>query len=244
MSKTRGAMVGGALRGGAMIALFLGLGAIGCGFLKQEEPEKKAFGVACAKDTDCASLQCAATGSICTKSCTYDKDCGDGLVCRAKDTGSGLECSKAAGSKVGATCATAAECDHGFCLKKADAPSEPGFCSATCQGPGECPEGYKLCDTLTASDTTKMCILGDDRIPIGERPKFTAPTTTVKTTATATATTTSTASAVPTTTATASATATATSTASVAPTTTATASASATTSTGRPRIKLDLGKAK
>ncbi|MDI1444253.1 hypothetical protein [Polyangium sp. 6x1] len=243
MSKTRGAKVGGALRGGAMIALLLGLGAAGCGFLKQEEPEKKAFGAACAKDTDCASLQCAATGSICTKSCTYDKDCGDGLVCRAKDTGSGLECSKAAGSKVGASCTNASECDHGFCLKKADAPSDPGFCSATCQGPGECPEGYKLCDTLTASDTTKMCILGDDRIPIGERPKFTAPTTTtVKATTTATATATSTATTAPTTTATASATAT--STASAAPTSTASTAPSATTSTGRPRIKLDLGKTK
>ncbi|MDC3958424.1 hypothetical protein [Polyangium jinanense] len=239
MSKTRGAKVGGALRGGAMIALLLGLGAAGCGLLKQEEPEKKAFGVACTKDTDCASLQCAATGSICTKSCTYDRDCGDGLVCRAKDTGSGLECSKSVGAKIGASCATAGECDHGFCLKKADAPNEPGFCSATCQGPAECPDGYKICDTLTASDTTKMCILGDDRIPIGERPKFTAPTTTtVKTTptATATATATSTASATPTATSTASATPTATSTASATPT--------ATASTGRPRIKLDLGKTK
>lgn len=229
-----------------MIALLLGLGAMGCGLLKQEEPEKKAFGVACTKDTDCASLQCAATGSICTKSCTYDRDCGDGLVCRAKDTGSGMECSKAQGSKVGASCTAATECDHGFCLKKADAPNDPGFCSATCQGPAECPEGYKICDTLTASDTTKMCILGDDRIPIGERPKFTAPTTTVKTTTTATATATATATTTATTTATASATATATSTATATPSATATttATASATTSTGRPRIKLDLGKTK
>jgi hypothetical protein len=237
---------GGAKVGGAMIMLLLGLGAAGCGFLKQEEAEKKAFGVACAKDTDCASLQCAATGSICTKSCTYDKDCGDGLVCRAKETGAGLECSKSVGSKIGASCTAASECDHGYCLKKADAPSEPGFCSSTCQGPAECPEGYKLCDTLTASETVKMCILGSDLIPIGERPKFTAPqATTVKapTTATATATTTTT-TAAPTTTTTTSAAPTTTTTTSAAPTATTSAAPSATVSTGRPRIKLDLSKTK
>jgi len=159
------------------------LGLAGCGLLKGgSEEEKKGFGQECAKDTDCGSAECAAYGSICTKGCTYDRECGEGLVCRAKDTGTGMQCSKPAGSKVGATCRTATECDHGFCLKKANAPDDPGFCSSTCQGPGDCPDGYKLCDSISDSGSTKMCIIGDDKIPIGERPQFTAPRPVVGTT--------------------------------------------------------------
>ena len=81
----------------------------------------------------------------------------------------------------GESCATATECDHGSCLKKAEAPNDPGFCSRTCQGVGDCPDGYKICDTISDSGETKMCIVGDDKIPIGERPKFTAPKAVVTT---------------------------------------------------------------
>lgn len=183
MVRTRGVKIGAALVRGAMLALLFS--GVGCGLLSQKKDEKKGFGLECAKDTDCESSQCATYGSICTKACTYDRECGDGLVCRTKDTGSGLVCSKPAGSKVGASCTTATECDHGYCLKKADAPNDPGFCSRTCQGGEDCPDGFKICDTITDSGETKMCIVGDDKIPIGERPKLTAPKPVVVNTKTA-----------------------------------------------------------
>ena len=174
MVRTRGAKIGGALVLAATFALLQA--SVGCGLLSQEkEEQKKAFGVECAKDIDCESSSCAPYGSICTKGCTYDRDCGDTLVCRSKDSGTGLLCSKPAGSKVGASCMTATECDHGFCLKKAGAADQPGFCSRTCQSQGDCPDGYKLCDTIADNGDTKVCIIGDDKIPIGERPQFTAP---------------------------------------------------------------------
>jgi len=187
---------GGALVRGAMFAAVIGLfGSVGCGLLKSGEGEstgeKKAFGAACTKADDCASADCTTYGNVCSKSCTYDKDCGDGMVCRAKDDGSALQCAKPIGSKVGASCKLATECDHGYCLKKADAPNDPGFCSATCQGPGECPDGYKLCQTISDESKIKVCVLGDDTIPIDQRPQFTAPrvtTTTPKTTTTTSAT--------------------------------------------------------
>ena len=158
---------------GSLLAVMIG--SVGCGLLEQKaEVERKAFGQTCAADADCQSQQCAGHGRVCSKTCSHDKECGDALVCRGLDTGTGMQCGKAEGSKVGSGCQTAAECDHGLCVKKADSPTEPGFCSRTCQGPGECPDGYKICDSL-ADGASKMCLLGDDRTPIGERVKFVAP---------------------------------------------------------------------
>src|SRR5215471_9172944 len=75
---------------GAMMALTVGSLA-GCNLLK---PKKKgAFNEACQNDIDCESMSCSPYGSICTKDCTYDKDCGGDLVCRAKDIGTGDYCS-------------------------------------------------------------------------------------------------------------------------------------------------------
>jgi len=235
MVRRRGATVGAGLLGTMLAMLVFGAG---CGLLKQEE-ERKAFGNACAKDTDCESLQCATYGSICTKSCTYDSECGDGLVCRAKDVGSGRACSKISGSAVGSSCTKASECDHGACLKKADAPNDPGYCSRTCQSQTDCPDGHKLCEAASEGESTKMCVAGDDRIKIGDATgEGAAPTTgvaAVKATATATATASATTSA----------------TASAAPSATAAPVVDAgapppVVDAGpvRPRIKLDLGKTK
>lgn len=237
--KTLGAVMFGSL-------LAVAISSVGCG-LSEKKAEPKLFGQACAADADCESQQCAVHGRVCTKTCAHDKECGDALVCRGLDSGTGMQCGKPEGSKVGSACQTAAECDHGLCVKKADAAAEPGFCSRTCQGPGECPDGYKICDSL-ADGANKLCLLGDDRIPIGDRAQFVAPQQIGTPTKPATA-----------------ATASATSTASAAPSTTAAASAAPTTAPpdagppppadaglntrpsitldgGRPRIKLDLGK--
>jgi hypothetical protein len=176
MERRRGATIGGALLGGWMLAALLG--ASGCGLLegkKEEAAAKKEIGQECAKDADCASGQCATVGGVCSKGCTYDRECGEGLVCRARDAG-GMQCSKPQGIKVGANCSNGSECDHGTCVKRADAPDAPGFCSRTCQGSEDCVDGFKLCATISDNDTTKMCLQGDDKIPIGERPKYTAPT--------------------------------------------------------------------
>jgi len=192
MERWRGLKMGGALLGGWMFAMLLG--SSGCGLLegkKEETAAKKPVGQECAKDADCESGSCATVGGVCSKSCVYDRECGDGLVCRAKETG-GMQCTKAVGAKVGSSCTKAAECDHGSCVRKAYAPDAPGFCSRTCQGSEDCADGYRICESISEGDATKLCLQGDDKIPIGERPKYAAPivgTPTTKGTASATPTT-------------------------------------------------------
>jgi hypothetical protein len=196
MMQTHGKTLGRVMFGSL---LALAIASVGCGFSEEKtEQQRKAFGQTCAAVAECESQQCAEHGRVCTKACVHDKECGDALVCRGLDTGTGMQCGKAEGSKVGSACQTAAECDHGLCVKKANAPSEPGFCSRTCQGPGECPDGYKICDSL-ADGANKMCLLGDDRIPIGERQQFVAPGQVVGPQTKPTASAASTASAAPTT---------------------------------------------
>lgn len=165
-SKTFGAVMFGSL-------FMLGMIGFGCMSSEPEKVAPKPFGQACAADADCESKQCTVHGKICSKSCAHDRECGDDLVCRGMDTGAGMQCAKPEGSKVGSSCQAASECDHGLCVKKADAPSEPGFCSRVCLGTAECPDGYKICDSLT-DGAPKMCFLGDDKIPI-DRAKFAAP---------------------------------------------------------------------
>jgi hypothetical protein len=153
----------------------MALAVAGCGLLKSQE-EKKAFGEACQKDADCQGGACAAIGGFCTKDCRLDKDCGDGQVCRAKDTGTGSQCSKPSGSKVGAACKKHEECDHGFCLKKSGAgDQDDGFCSRTCETPGDCPSELQLCQTLGDFGTSKMCITGDPANPEAAASKITIP---------------------------------------------------------------------
>ncbi len=153
----------------------LGIVGFGCSSSEPQKVEPKVLGQTCAADAECASQHCGARSKACTKTCAHDKECDQPLVCRGLDSGSGMMCDKPEGSKVGSSCTNAAECDHGLCVKKADAPNEAGFCSRTCMGSGECPDGYKICDTV-GEGTSKMCLLGDDKTPIGERAKFVAPT--------------------------------------------------------------------
>lgn len=157
-----------------------GIAGVGCMSSEPAKVELKALGTTCAADTDCESKLCAGHAKACTKACAHDRECGEPQVCRGLDNGSGMVCDKADGSKVGSSCQNAAECDHGLCVKKADAPNDPGFCSRTCMGSAECPDGYKICDTV-GDGTNKMCLLGDDKTPIGERVKFVAPTQVVGT---------------------------------------------------------------
>jgi len=164
--KTLGAVMVGSLFMFSMIGF-------GCMSSEPEKVARKPFGQTCAADADCESSQCAVHGKICSKTCASDRECGDGLVCRGLDSGSGMQCAKPEGSSVGSSCQAASECDHGLCVKKADAPSEPGFCSRLCIGTAECPDGYKICDSLT-DGAPKMCFQGDDKIPI-DRAKFAAP---------------------------------------------------------------------
>ncbi len=183
--------------------LALAIAGGGCGLLKK----KKAFGEACAQAEDCESLECASVGSICSKTCTFDKECGDGLVCRAKDDGTGNVCSKSQGSAPNASCMLPSECDHGHCLKRVGQQDQPGICSMHCQTTDECPAGMKVCEAISDSEGVKFCLPGGDT---GTKPKFTAPKPkpTAKPTATATATAAPTATATATATATTSATAT------------------------------------
>lgn len=158
----------------ALVALF-SVGS-GCDMLKGKA-EKKAFAEACAQAADCESGECATYGSICTKSCTFDKDCGSGLVCRAKDTGNGNECSKPYGIAPGpaATCNQPSECQHAQCLKKSGDTTASGICSKYCQDASECPDGMKICEAISDSGALKFCLPGDPAAPPAEKPKFVVP---------------------------------------------------------------------
>jgi hypothetical protein len=146
--------------------------AAGCDLLKSKS--KKPFGEECATDADCESLECATYGSICTKSCTYDKDCGGSYVCRAKDVGSGNQCSKPSGAAPNGACNSSQECQHGICLKKEGQTEVAGVCSKYCEAVGDCPAGMQICDAISGG-SIKMCIPGDATAPAAERPVFVAP---------------------------------------------------------------------
>ena len=181
-----GARAAAALLAGLGLTLALGTG---CGFLKKE---KKAFGEDCAVATDCESGECATYGSICSKNCTYDGECGSGLVCRARDDGPGNLCSKAQGLAPNQSCKTPPECDHGHCLKRVGQQDQAGICSLYCQTADDCPAGMKVCDSISDSGSLKFCLPGGD-MPAAERPKFSAPRPVATVTKTTTTTTTTTA---------------------------------------------------
>lgn len=180
----------------ALLAVFLPLATLsGCKLLNRE---KKAFGEDCAADTDCDSLECATYGSVCTKGCSYDKDCGAGFVCRAHDGSPGDSCAKPTGNPTGQACNNAAECQSGNCLKPVGQETG-GFCSTHCDTEVECPDGYKTCLSISDSGALKFCLPGNGPGsaaiggPNNEPPKFVAPrpvATTVKTVTTTSTTTT------------------------------------------------------
>jgi hypothetical protein len=154
------------------MCLVLFIASAGCDLLKSKS--KKPFGEECAADADCESLECATYGSICTKSCTYDKDCGGSFVCRAKDVGSGNQCSKPSGAAPNGSCNSSQDCQHGICLKKEGDTAAAGVCSKYCDAVGDCPGGMKVCEAVSGG-SIKMCLPFDETAPAAERPVFVAP---------------------------------------------------------------------
>jgi hypothetical protein len=136
---------------------------------------KKAFGQACALDDECASAECARYGSVCSKACTYDKECGPGYVCRSRDDSPGAVCSKPQGQPPGGRCMTSVECQHGRCLHGVGEQDKPGFCSAFCQGAEDCPAELNVCGAIEDSGELKLCTPGDATAPANARLKLTAP---------------------------------------------------------------------
>lgn len=178
----------------AVGSLLLLMAGGGCKFLKKE---KKPFGQECSVDTDCESLSCSPYGKICSKSCTYDSECGGDLVCRDNEEGAGNICSKAIGAAPNGVCKTAADCQHGHCLKRVGEENEPGICSKFCQTPADCPAGMKVCVSISDSGLAKFCLPGDEKSPppkfAPQPPKKITPKTDAGTALTATTTTTTTA---------------------------------------------------
>jgi hypothetical protein len=161
----------------AALAVFLPLmTAAGC---KLFNKEKKPFGEDCQSDMDCESLECATYGSVCTKACTYDRECGSGFVCRARDGGrAGDACAKPTGVPNGQACNNAAECQSGNCLKPVGQNDALGFCSTHCETDADCPENHKLCMSISDSGQIKFCLPGGGgsaNIGGNEPPKFVAP---------------------------------------------------------------------
>ncbi len=132
--------------------------ATGCGFLKPKS--NKAYAEACVVDSDCASLDCAGQGNVCSKACQYNADCGGTMVCRQKDDGSGDHCAQPVGVKLNGTCMAPSDCENGHCLKHVGEDNAPGICSRFCTAPADCPDGMKICDSISDTGALKMCLPG------------------------------------------------------------------------------------
>jgi hypothetical protein len=156
----------------AMMAgtLFFAVAGGGCDLLKGKE--KKPFGEECKIDTDCESLKCQTFGSICTKTCGLDSECGGDLVCRDDDQGAGHFCAKPVGQAPNGVCNNAPDCQHGHCLKRVGQQDQPGICSKLCATPADCPAGMKICDAISDSGAIKFCLPGDEATPPAARPVF------------------------------------------------------------------------
>lgn len=156
---------------GAVVFAALMAGSLGgCKMLKKE---KKAFGAECTTDLDCADMMCSTTGNICSKSCTYDKDCGGDLVCRTKDDGSGANwCSTKVGTAPNGGCMNSWDCQHNHCLKYVGKEDQQGICSKYCQTEADCPDGMKICTKISDSGLLKLCIPGDPKAEPSSRPSF------------------------------------------------------------------------
>jgi hypothetical protein len=155
----------------AMMAgtLFFAAAGGGCGLLNKE---KKPFGEDCKVDTDCESLKCQNVGSICSKTCALDSECGGDLVCRDDDQGGGHYCAKPVGQAPNGVCNNASDCQHGHCLKRVGQQDQPGICSKLCAAPADCPAGMKICDAISDSAGSKFCLPGDETTPPAARPVF------------------------------------------------------------------------
>lgn len=139
---------------------------------KLKSTEKKGLGAECTDDADCSSLTCSTTGNVCSKSCTYDRDCGPALVCRRKDDGTGNWCSKAIGMRPNGACMGTEDCDHAQCLKYVGKEDQPGLCTKYCATPDDCPVGMKRCETISDTGLLKVCLPGDSSVDAGARPQF------------------------------------------------------------------------
>jgi hypothetical protein len=180
----------------ALLVVFLPLTTLaGCKLFNRQ---KKQFGEDCTTDIDCDSLECATYGSVCTKACVFEKDCGAGYVCRARDGKPGDACAKPTGNPTGQSCNNASECQSGNCLKPVGQGDAVGFCSAHCQTEADCPDNYKVCHEISDSGSVGFCLPGGGgsaAIPGGAtaQPIYVAPrpaTTVTKTVTTTTTTTT------------------------------------------------------
>jgi hypothetical protein len=154
--------------GATLLAVLMAGSLVGCKFLKRE---KKPFGETCITDLDCESLQCSTTGNICSKACTYDKDCGGDLVCRRKDDNTGNQCSTAVGTPANGACMNTWDCQHNACLHYVGKEDQPGLCTKYCQTSDDCPAGEKICEKISDTGMLKVCLPGDPKADPSTRPQ-------------------------------------------------------------------------
>jgi hypothetical protein len=143
---------------GLFLGLFVAFSAASIGGCKPKQ--KKALGADCNDATDCDSNLCSDATGVCSKSCTYDKECGGDLVCRAMSEAVN-ECNKMQGQAVGGSCMNGGDCGNGICLHYVGKETQPGICSKYCQTPDDCPANYKICDRISDLGALKVCLPGD-----------------------------------------------------------------------------------
>jgi len=151
----------------SLLVAVMAASSAGCDFLKPKA--KKVFAEACSLDSDCESLDCAGQSGVCSKACTYNTECGGDLVCRQKDDGSGDHCAKPVGQHLNGSCMDPGDCENGHCLKHVGEDNAPGICSRFCAASADCPDGMKICDTISDTGVLKMCLPGNVGAPA---PKF------------------------------------------------------------------------
>jgi len=159
----------GASVGVTVFAALMAGSLVGCKLLKKQ---KKEFGAECVTDLDCESLTCSTTGNICTKTCTYDADCGGDIICRRKDDNTGNWCAKAIGTPPGGSCMNTWDCQHNECLKYVGKEDQPGLCTKYCKDTNDCPAGQKICEKISDTGMLKVCLPGDPAAAPSSRPQF------------------------------------------------------------------------
>jgi hypothetical protein len=145
---------------GLSLGLLVALGVSAIGGCKPKQ--KKALGADCNDASDCDSALCSEATGVCSRTCTYDKECGGDLVCRAMSEATN-ECNKLQGQAVGGSCMNGGDCGNGICLHYVGKETQPGICSKYCSTGDDCPANYKICDKISDLGMLKVCLPGDPK---------------------------------------------------------------------------------
>lgn len=127
-------------------------------FIDRAAEASTALGGRCYRDANCAGGRClfppdAPSLGYCTRSCTADAECPQGMRCAATESGGRCVHPPPSPGALGRRCAGDVDCDSGWCL---DAATGAGVCTVRCiVGAIGCPKGFAC--RATAADQAAAC---------------------------------------------------------------------------------------